>query len=85
MKKTIKQYKDLPYEEGKVYKTKFQTGESFLLKKVVTAKDGKIIRFDGIYLSSPDIGVCPLGSDRLIADRVEDGEIEVYGECMKPL
>jgi hypothetical protein len=57
--KRIKIFEDLPIEEGKTYKTRFATGDLFLVKTVVKAKknvDGKvvlsdkIIRFDGLYV-----------------------------------
>lgn len=92
MIKEIKKFKDLPFEEGKVYKTKFQTGEMFKITKInkrffksVNHTSEIITGFEGIYLSHPDIGICPLAVDRLIADKIEDGIEEVCGHCGKPI
>lgn len=84
MKKKIKTYKDLPFEEGKVYRTKFQTGERFLIKEIIKNKD-KIIGFKGIYESTPQLGVCPLNSDRLVAERIEGEDLEVCNKCNEPI
>ncbi len=90
MIKEIVKYKDLPFEEGKTYKTRFQTGELFQITKIkkiffksVNHTAEKIIGFDGIYLSHPHIGICPLAVDRLIPDRVEDGTEQVCSHCGK--
>lgn len=85
MIKKIKTFKEVPYIEDKVYKTKFQTGDMFQLKKVVQNKDGKIIRFDGIYVKSPHLGICPIGADRLVNDTIEVSEIEVCSKCGEPI
>lgn len=84
MKKTIKSFMELPFEEGKTYPTKFQTGEKFLLKKIITNK-GKIIGFEGIYESAPHLGICPLNADRLIPDKVVDVDICVCDKCGTPI
>jgi len=92
MSKEIKKFKDLPFEEGKTYRTKFQTGELFQITKIrktyfksVNYTVEKIIGFEGIYLSHPHIGVCPLAADRLIADKIEDGIEKVCEHCGKIL
>jgi hypothetical protein len=80
--KKIKKFLDLPFEEGKTYSTKFQTGEKFLLKKIIKSTNNlKIIRFEGIYEFAPHLGECPLNPDRLIPDKIADGEIEVCSKC----
>jgi len=84
MKQNIKKYKELPFEIDKVYKTKFQTGEKVTLKKIDTNKDGKIIGFGVIYENVKHLGVCSLGADRLIADKIEDGEVCVCSKCGEP-
>lgn len=65
-------FKGLPapkeeWQIDKVYKTKFATGENFLVKEIImTPCKGKIIEFRGIYERHPHLGICPLGTDRLI-------------------
>lgn len=90
--KRIKQHKDLPFEEGKTYTTKFQTGERFLLNKIIWKEikiEGEMIKrmilFEGIYENSPDLGQCRLNIDRLIPERVESGEIDVCDYCNTPI
>lgn len=80
MKKTIKKYLDLPFEEGKTYSTKMGTGEKFTIHKIIMVRD-QIIRLDGVYENSPHLKNCPLPPDRLIPDRVEDGTVEVCDKC----
>lgn len=77
----IKKYKELPFEVGKIYQTKFATGERFTITNIVKKSDGKILWFEGVYEKHPQCGICPLNSDRLIADKVEDGEIEICSKC----
>jgi hypothetical protein len=84
VKKTKKTYEDLPFEEGKTYKTKFSTGWEFTVKKI-RKKGDKITGLEGIYSNSPDLGLCPLDPGRLIPERKEVGEIEVCGKCGEPL
>ena len=55
-----------PYVIDKVYKTKFATREEFLLKEVQYTPQGKIYQFKGIYQNHKELGICPLGADRLI-------------------
>jgi hypothetical protein len=92
MKKSIPKYSDLPFEEGKTYTTKFATGEKFLLKKVIWGKrkiKGEIVdvilNFEGIYEKHPELGVCPLGGDRLIADKKYECDIDVCHKCGEPI
>lgn len=73
----IKKYKPLPFEEGRTYRTKMQTGEKFTISKIVSDPFGNILKFMGVYESSPHLGDCPLNPDRLNPDMVEDGEVEV--------
>jgi len=75
-----KKHKDLPIEEGKTYKTRFQTGELFHVVKVVKRyfKSGdysveKVLGYEGIYLSHKDLGICPLAADRLVPQQIDDG------------
>lgn len=89
MKKMVPTFKDLPFEEGKVYKTKFSTGESFKVTKIIIGttgiNKGKIIGFNGVYEGKyAHLGVCPLGGDRLISERVKNGE-EVCDKCGTPI
>lgn len=86
MKKKIKI--DLPLEVGKVYQTKFQTGERFKLTQdpYRRDKDGNIVGVSntvwGIYEHNPELGVCPLPIDRLIPETEFTGEeIEVCDNC----
>lgn len=90
MLKEIKKFRDLPFEEGKTYRTKFQTGEMFMITKInkryfksVNYESEIITGFEGIYLSHPHIGVCPLAVDRLIPEKIEDGVEQVCGHCGK--
>jgi hypothetical protein len=80
MIKKIKTYLDLPLTEGQVCDTKFQSGETFTIKKI-TYNNGEVIRIEGIYNSSPHLGLCPINADRLIPERVEHKEITVCGKC----
>ena len=83
--KRIPKYKDLPFEIGKTYVTKFQTGEKFTLTNIKYNSKGIRIGFDGIYENCPHLGVCPIGPDRLIPERIDDGFMEVCSECGTPL
>lgn len=91
MKAKIKIFKELPFVEGKTYTTKFQTGEKFLLKEIVwkiSKLDGKrlqMLLFKGIYEKNPEIGICPLGIDRLIPDQEYVGTEEICSKCKTPL
>ena len=84
--KEKEEFVDLEFEVDKTYKTKFQTGELFLIKKIITRpflNTTKVIRFEGIYLSHPHIGICPIDPERLMPERkriiVED-ETPLYSE-----
>jgi len=77
--KKIKITRDLPFEEGKTYMTKFATHEMFTVSKV------NAHTVDGIYEKAPHLGVCPLSIDRLIADKEDIGEKEVCDCCSQPL
>lgn len=82
IQKTI--YKELPPEEGKVYATKFQTGEKFKVEKVIKKVINnieKIIRVDGYYVGREHIGLCPLPHERLNCGQVADETITVCSEC----
>ena len=72
-----------PLEEGKIYKTKFATGELFFLSKIKTDKQGNVIGLEGVYQNSKHLGNCPLSSDRLIP---EPRGVDAYDEiecCFK--
>ena len=74
MIKKVKIFEDLPIEEGKTYKTRFATGDLFLVQKVKKIKfygniPDKVISFEGLYVGREDIGVCPLAIDRLIPEK----------------
>jgi len=84
MAKLTSIYNELPFEEGKTYQTKFQTGEKFLISKIIKSGD-KIIRFEGIYETAPHLGPCPLNPDRLIPDKVKQSEIYVCDKCGTPI
>lgn len=80
MKKTVKKYSDVPFQEGKTYKTKWSTGEKFTIINIIRKGD-KIIRFEGLFESCPQIGLCPLEPERLIPERIEDGTIDICSNC----
>ncbi len=83
--KKIPKFKELPFESGKIYTTKFTTGEKFFLSKIIYNKKGGIIGFEGIYEKYSHLGNCPLNPDRLIPDKIEDGFIEVCDCCGNPI
>lgn len=89
--KKIKKFQELPFEVGKVYKTKFATGDTFLLTKdpYKRAEDGTIIKAShtvfGIYVGKEHIGECPLSIERLIPDKEFTGEYEVCECCGREL
>lgn len=88
MIKQVKKIIDLPLEIDKIYKTKFQTGESFQVKRIVYrhGNDGPISKVYGIYETSPHLGECPFDPERLINDTtfemVEVDVCAVKGTCM---
>ncbi len=70
-------HSQLPFEVGKTYSTKFQTGEKFVITEIKwrTSKDKegvitnlKIIYFIGYYEKHPHIQNCMLNFDRLIPE-----------------
>lgn len=79
IKKAIKVTKDLPLEEGKEYKTKFQTGDAVIISKI--EKNSCYV----IYKNKPHLGLCPLSLERIIPETIEiDDFIEVCPNCNKP-
>lgn len=91
MLKTVKTYKDCPFEEGKIYQTRFATTDTFLLKEIIWKEfklegvtQKRMILFKGIFQEHKHLGICPLNVDRLIPETVESGEIEVCGKCGEP-
>lgn len=78
---------ELELEEGKIYKTKFQTGELFRVEKIKRHPvTNKIISMEGTYLSHIDIGLCPLDPERLIKEtKIEYKEVPVCECCGKDL
>lgn len=84
IKKLIK-HKELPFEIGKTYTTRFATGDKFLLTKIKYNTKGDRIGFEGVYEKYPHLGECPIGPDRLIPDTIEDGFIEVCDQCGTPI
>lgn len=90
IKKPITKKVDLPFEEGKEYKTKFQSGETVLLTKIdknidPKTKDIKSILYYGIYQRYQHLGVCLISIDRLIPDTtLVDDFIEICGCCNTP-
>lgn len=61
----------LPLEEGKTYRTKFQTGDHFRITKLITKKilgQDVVINTEGYYDKYPDL-LCPLNPERLIPDQ----------------
>lgn len=88
MIKKVKTYRDLPLEEGKIYKTKLSTGENFLIKKIIFKEYGENrvpVGLEGIWENHPNAGICPLPLERLIPEREETGEIEVCSNCGEPI
>lgn len=84
--KEKEEFIDLEFEVDKTYKTKFQTGELFTIKKIITKpflNTIKVIRLEGIYESHRNIGLCPLDPERLIPERkriVVEDETPLYSE-----
>lgn len=73
-------FKNVPLEIGKKYKTKFQTGDIVTLVDIVYHKE-KITGLKVIYESKPYLGVCPLGPDRLIQERIKVRDVDVCPHC----
>lgn len=87
--KQVSELVDLELEEGKTYKTKFQTGELFTIKRIVTRpflNTTKIVRLEGIYEKHSHLGLCPLDPERLIPDKKSVVvDVEVCDCCGKEL
>lgn len=64
--KEIKKIK--PFEEGKIYQTKFATGERFTVHKIDVNHSGKQIKCWGEYENNPGLLNCPLDPERLIPE-----------------
>lgn len=75
---------DVPLEVGKSYDTKNRQG-FFLVNKINLDKRGNQMQCWGIYLNTPDLGVCPIGADRLIGEKKIIGEKEACDCCLLPL
>jgi hypothetical protein len=70
--KEKEEFVDLEFEVDKTYKTKFQTGELFTIKKIRTKpflNTTKVIGFEGIYVSHPHVGLCSIDPERLISEK----------------
>lgn len=67
--KKPKQKRFLPFEIGKIYNTKFQTGDKFLIKEIKFRPHSKHtpLYFNGIYVGREHLGICLLNADRLIS------------------
>jgi len=80
------EYVDKELEEGKRYKTKFQTGEFFTIKKIIRkAPTNKIIRVEGLYDRDLYL-MCPLDPERLIPEQEPiTVKYEVCAGCGKPI
>lgn len=77
-------FKDLSFEVGETYQTKFATAERFTITVINTNKQGRVIGFKGVYENSKHLGEVPLGADRLIARKEPNGTIEVCSSCGEP-
>lgn len=66
---------ELPIEVDKIYKTKYQTGDMFLVKLIEHNIKGKVIGYRGIYQSYQHLGIVPISIDRLIPEKY-DGVID---------
>jgi hypothetical protein len=78
MKKIRKEEIEVPFIIGETYDTKFSTGERFTLTRI-----GKTQAY-GIYERSPELGICPLGIERLVSRKQFTGvetEITVCPKC----
>jgi len=84
MKKLHQQHIPIPFEVGKTYKTKFATGEWFTITKLDKNKNDDVIGVWGIYGKHHELGVCPIGIDRLIQPMEFTGvefEVTVCPNC----
>jgi len=82
------QFRPLPLEIGKRYKTKFAEVTFVTLHDIVYHDhrvDGKMVRkvvgLKVIYEGKEHLGICPLGPDRLIQEMEKIGEAEVCPHC----
>lgn len=89
---TRPEFKDLPLEEGKTYRTKFQTGDLFKVVKIKTIpfKSGdystvRVVGVEGYYVGKEDIGLCPLAEERLIHEKQQIGVMECCPSCNKEI
>lgn len=85
-------FRDLPLEEGKTYRTKFQTGDLFKVVKIKTVsfKSGeysttRVVGIEGLYVGKEHIGLCPLAEERLIHDKEKIGEVDTCPHCNKDI
>lgn len=92
MTKKIIILKDIPFTEGKIYSTKFATGELFLLKEIIYSENKingisskRLTGLKGVYQNSPHLGICPISPDRLIPETEFNKEIEVCSKCNEPI
>jgi len=81
---------EVPIEVGKTYQTKICASWFFTVTRIIqetrTFKGktllGAIKGFEGIYVESPHLGVCPIGPDRLIQEKIKlSGTIDVCSNC----
>lgn len=81
---------EVPVEVGKTYQTKICASWFFTVtriiqeKRIIKGKEflGAVKGFEGIYIESPHLGVCPVGPDRLIQDKINSGKtIDVCSKC----
>lgn len=75
--KKIKKFRDLPFVLNRVYTTKMQTKDQFLLKEIMS--NGHMVK--GIYVGCEHLGICALGIDRLIPETEFECEIDVCDKC----
>lgn len=85
--KKIRKFKHLPFEAGRVYKTKMATGEHFSISSIKVDKNGKQVSVIGVYVDQPHLGDCPLSIERLCPDQEFDCDVEVCDnpKCGRPI
>jgi hypothetical protein len=83
-------FEEVPVEVGKTYQTKICASWFFTVTKIIQEKRvykgktsyGAIKGFEGIYVGSEHLGVCPIGPDRLIQEKIKSGgTIDVCSNC----
>lgn len=74
-----------PLETGKVYQTRMQTKDEFLLTRIQTNKHGEVTQLWGIYQKHPDLGECPLGAGRLQEETYQEGWVDCCPHCGKEI